>query len=105
MHSTESKKKGREGGIARRELDLVKVGQHTVLIRMSSSLKLLLALCLLRLLQMRYYFFIISTERDYTVYFLGSVHINDMMTLNPFSVFQYVLVLVLFGKNVYFSFL
>lgn len=81
-------KRGREGGVARRELDLVKVGQHTVSIRMSSSLKLLLALCLLRLLQMRYYFFLISTERDYTLYFLGNVHINDMMTLNLFSVFQ-----------------
>ena len=88
MHSIESKKKkGREGRVASRELDLVKVGQHTILIRISSSLKLL-SLYVLQLLQMRYYFFIISTEKHYTVYFLGSVHINDMMTLNLFSVFQ-----------------
>lgn len=88
MHSIESKKKkGREGRVASRELDLVKVGQHTILIKMSSSLKLLLTLYILQLLQMRYYFFIISMEKHYTVYFLGSVHINDMMTLNLFSVF------------------
>lgn len=91
MHSIESKKKkGREGEVARRELGLVKVGQHTLLIRMSSSSKLLLTLYVLPLLQMRYYFFIISTEKHYTVYFLSSVHINDMVTLNLFSVFQYV---------------